>query len=157
MIPDFFTRADIPGVADAEGAAAEAAETVGLDDIEGWFRFAERAERLIEKAGNTIMRMQEFHANGNRSNVIELGETNDEGRVMQTEPVDGHQPVTSGRPGQITAEKIYMKALGSLNFLVKRDPEMKIADALVQARAMKSVVLAEIETALLEMVATDPK
>lgn len=153
--PDFFTRADIPGVAEATGEAAAAAETVGLDDMEGWFRFAERAEKLIEKAGNTIMRMREFEANGNRSNVVE-SEPNDEGRLLQAATVQDPES-TGPQPGQISAIKVYQRTLKALTELAKRDPDMKISDVLEQARTFKPVVLAEIEAALLEMVAADPE
>jgi len=148
--PEFFTRADIPGVAEAMGeAVAEGGgDGFSLETIEGLFRFAERAERLIEKAGASLMRMQEFHANGNRSNVV-TADPIDEGRVMQTEPVD------RSTVGQITAKKVYQKTLGALNELAKRDPDMKISDVLEQARTFKPVVLAEIEKALLEMAALD--
>jgi len=153
--PEFFTRADIPGVAEAMGeAVAESGGGFSLETIEGLFKFAERAERLIEKAGASLMRMQEFHANGNRSNVVSADPI-DEGRVMQTEPVE--QSKVWAQPSQITAEKVYMKTLAALNELRKRDPDMKISDILIQARTFKLVVLDEIEKALLDMAASDPE
>ena len=151
-IPDFFTRNDIPGVAEAAGEAAGAGGSFGLDDMEGWFRFAERCEKLVEKAGNTIMRMREFEANGNRSNVTE----NDGGRVLQAATVQDPES-TGAAPGQISAIKVYQRTLAALVELAKRDPDMKISEVLEHARSFKPVVMAEIEQALLEMVASDPE
>ncbi len=153
-VPAFFTRADIPGIAAEAGEAVTGGGGFNIGDVEGWFKFAERAERLIEKAGATIMRMQEFSANGNRSNVVTPAEPMDNGRVMQAEPVQESAPAQAG---QITADAVYMKCLAAINEVRKRDPDMTVSELLKQARIFRPLVLEGIQKALVEIVTADPE
>jgi len=164
-IPDPYTRADL---------FADAAETTGLggmgmDDLDKMLDFGDRVVKLISKAGDKIMEMKRFE---NAGGMGEVGQDQDQetdfngGRITEgsfrviygddeakemgqkTERASGSTGVGTG---QITAAKVFGVAIGALKNAAEDYPEMTAPEMLVAAKAMKDMIIGEIEKELIKM------
>ena len=128
------------------------------NDLAQLMEFLEKGEQifgrfvpLLEKAGNTILKLQRAHANGGMDDldpepVGEIGPA----RVIDAAPPA--PPAPQGPQGPITPIMVYGKLLGLMAHLPQ---DMTIGKALADAREKKALLLQIIDGELSQMVAGD--